>query len=343
MADLMRVAALTGYFQLMDSLGVDPTPLLKEVGLSRRMLSKPETMISARASTRLLERSAEATGCRTLGLRMAPHRGLADIGVTSLLIEHEPTFREVLWALCRYRNLINPTVVPQIEEMSDGIFLRHSFTLNEANSSKQTMDLLQSSFIRLCTNVISPDWKPEAIYFTYDSPNSRDLEYYRKILRCRTEFNAECNGIVIASRDLERPSIRADAAMAEHARKLIEATMSPEPDNLAQQVEQSIMLLLPSGRATIQAASALLGITVRTLQRSLCAEGTTFSDLLNNARRRLADQHLGNPRTRITDVAGMLGYRSLGAFTYWHQQTYGISPKDRRRKLQPGQQQIDNY
>jgi len=332
MADLVRVAALTGYFQTMVVLGADPLPLLREVGLSRTLLSKPEQMISAQAAMRLLERSAEVTGCRTFGLRMAPTRGLADLGATSLLIEHEPTLREALSALIRYRHLINPILILHIEDIGDGVLIRQNFSVAEADASRQAIELALSTLAGLCFTAVGEDWQPEMVCFTCEAPPTSDLPIYHRVFRCRAEFNSECNGIVIASRDLDRPSQRADRALAEHARKLIEATMGSARRNLSQQVEQALLLLLPSGRATIQACAALLGTPVRTLQRVLDSEGTSFSSLLNKARMQLAEQHLSNPGTRITDIAGMLGYRSAGAFTRWHQLTYGSTPKDRRKR-----------
>jgi AraC-like DNA-binding protein len=332
MAELVRVAALTGYFPAMEALNADPSPLLREVGLSRKLLSQPEQLISARTVMRLLERSAEVTGCRTLGLRMAPNRGLADLGATSLLIEHEPTLREALSALNRYRNRINPILMLHIEDIGDGVLIRQNFSVSDEDISRQATELALSTLARLCFLIVGDDWQPEMVCFTCEAPPASDVAIYHRVFRCPADFNAECNGIVITSRDLDRASQRADSAMAEHARKLIEATMSPEQRSLSQQVEQSMLLLLPSGRATIQSCCALLGVTVRTLQRDLDAEGTSFSRLLHKARMQLANQYLSNPHTRISDVAGMLGYNSISAFSRWHQQTYGMSPKDRRKR-----------
>jgi len=42
MAELVRVAALTGYFPTIREFGFDPRPVLKEVGLSRQLLANPE-------------------------------------------------------------------------------------------------------------------------------------------------------------------------------------------------------------------------------------------------------------------------------------------------------------
>src|SRR3546814_19307001 len=98
MAELVRVAALTGYFPIMRSLGTDPRPLLRENGLSPELLANPEQLISARAAFRLLERSATASGCVTLGLRMDEERAVANLGVTTLVIAHPPTPGPVLQA-----------------------------------------------------------------------------------------------------------------------------------------------------------------------------------------------------------------------------------------------------
>ena len=79
--ELVRAAALTGYFEVAGSLGLDIPALMKRAGLSRVMLTNPEQPIPARAMIRLLEESSELSGCITLGLRMASLRTPTDIGM----------------------------------------------------------------------------------------------------------------------------------------------------------------------------------------------------------------------------------------------------------------------
>ena len=44
-----------------------------------------------------------------------------------------------------------------------------------------------------------------------------------------------------------------------------------------------------------------------------------------------ATQYRANPRMRITDIAELLGYSSIGAFSRWHKQAFGQSPRANRR------------
>lgn len=330
MAELVRVAALTGYFPTMQGLGADPRPLLRECGLSPELLANPEQLISARGAMRLLERSAEATGCQTLGLRMSEERALANLGVASLLIAHQPTLRLALQALTEFRNRINSTLALQIETFGKEIILREHFALSSPEPHRQSSDLALGVLARLCAAVLGDGWTPLSVCFAHERPSPSEMAVYRRLFRCTIEFDCEFNGFVIAEADLDRPAARADSALASHARELISSVMSPAMRTASQEVEQMIMLLLPSGRATIQYCAESMGSTVRTLQRMLDADGTSFSDLLNRARMQLSSQYLANPRTRITDVAGMLGYGSIGAYTRWHSQMFGISPRQWR-------------
>ena len=56
--ELVRAAALKGYFEVAEELRLDPLPLLRRVGLTRSMAQNLEQMLPARSVIRLLEESA---------------------------------------------------------------------------------------------------------------------------------------------------------------------------------------------------------------------------------------------------------------------------------------------
>ena len=108
--------------------------------------------------------------------------------------------------------------------------------------------------------------------------------------------------------------------------------MAPSERTISEEVEQSILLLLPSGRASIKASAAALGMNLRTLQRHLDTDGTGFAELLRNQQRQLAQRYLGNPKLRMTDIADLLGYASLGSFTRWFAGEFAESPSTVRKR-----------
>jgi AraC-like DNA-binding protein len=334
MADVVRAAALTGYFETMDSFAVDPAPLLREVGLTADVLASPEHLIPARAAMRLLEKSAKATGCLTLGLRMVVGRTLSDLGATSLLLAHQPTLREALAALQRYRARMNSTLVLNIEERGQEIIVREDFLLVQPEPTRQSVELALGVLARLCGASLGNGWSPLSVCFTHDRPPAPELSIYAQVFRCHPEFDCEFNGIVIATADLDRVNPKADERLAFHARQLLESTGDAHVRTTSQDVEQLIRLLLPSGRATVEVCAGSMGMTVRTLQRVLDAEHESFSKLLSRTRSQLAVQYLANLRMRVTDVADLLGYNSIGAFSRWFASSFGQSPREWRKDAQ---------
>ena len=331
MIELVRVASLAGYFETMAGFGINPRQLLREQGLSAGQLVNPDQLIPARAAIRLLERSAAATECITLGLRMAQGRALANLSAISLLIAHQPNLRQALAALSEFRARINSTLVFQVEEHGGEAILREEFALRRPEPARQSSDLALGVLMKLCSSMLGENWQPRTVCFSHQAPPQSELGIFSRLFRCRVQFDQEFDGIVIAAADLDRTNPQADAQLARQARHLIEAQISPAERTIVQEVEELVALLLPSGRATVQTCAASLGLTVRTLQRRFDAEGDSFSALLHRIRMQRATQYLANPRMRVTDVAQMLGYGSLGAFTRWHSQTFGKPPLQWRK------------
>jgi AraC-like DNA-binding protein len=55
-------------------------------------------------------------------------------------------------------------------------------------------------------------------------------------------------------------------------------------------------------------------MSVRTLHRSLAAEGTTYRELLDQLRCDLATRHLADDRISIAEIAFLLGFSEISAF-----------------------------
>ena len=96
---------------------------------------------------------------------------------------------------------------------------------------------------------------------------------------------------------MARPNPRTDAALARHARDLVRAMVDPGERTMADEVEQSIRLLMPAGRANVGAVADALGTNVRTLQRRLDVEGTSFSELLDRRARAAGQSAFRQPPT----------------------------------------------
>jgi len=325
MTTMIRAAALTNYFEVAAHVGLNPTPLLRRVGLSRARLADPEQLIPLTAVIELLETSAEASGCPTFGLRMAESRQLSNFGVVSLLLSHQPTFREALLAIMQYRHLLNESLAMHLEDAGKTVIVREELVGDAPLNSRQGIELALGVLFRMGSALLGPNWHPVSVNFTHPAP--ADLQVHRRVFRCPVHFDAEFNGIVTPAADLDRPNPNADPAMARYARQFVESLPGAGGRSIVHEVRKAIYLLLPMGRATIEQIAEGLGLNVRTLQRQLEAGDAQFSDLVNEVRRELVVRYIENPNHSLTAISGLLGYSVPSSFTRWFTAQFGTSPQ----------------
>jgi AraC-like DNA-binding protein len=324
MTVLVRAAALSNYGDVAREVGLDPNRMLRRVQLDPAVLKKPDTRIPAASVVRLLETSAEQSGCTDFGLRMAESRRLSDFGAISLLMKHQRTLRDILAIIARYRQLLNEALAMHVEEAKDLVIIREELVGDGNLASRQSYELAVGTVFRMFRALLGDRWQPYSVHFTHTTPP--DTSVHRRVFGFNVSFDSDFNGIVCAAADLDQPNPEADPVMAAYARQFLDTLPKAEFGSATLDVRKAIYLLLPLGKASIEQIAGSLGLNVRTLQRRLDAEKTRFSDLVNDVRRDLVVRYLSNKNYSMLQVAEMLGYTQLSSFTRWFVLEFGAPP-----------------
>ena len=95
-------------------------------------------------------------------------------------------------------------------------------------------------------------------------------------------------------------------------------------------MRRSVYLLLPMGRASLEQVASGFGMNERTLQRQLDKAGMSFSAILNEVRRELAQRYVENTDYSMGRVAELLGYANLSSFTRWFSTQFQRAPSRQR-------------
>ena len=99
---------------------------------------------------------------------------------------------------------------------------------------------------------------------------------------------------------------------------------------LADKVRWLVRDMLPLGRCSVEKVAQHLGVDRRTVHRHLARSGETFSSLVDDVRGELAEGYLEGNKRRLTDVADLLGFSALSAFSRWHKRHFGFTLTERR-------------
>jgi AraC-like DNA-binding protein len=91
-------------------------------------------------------------------------------------------------------------------------------------------------------------------------------------------------------------------------------------------VENAIVPLLPHGQAKMEEIAKRLGVSRRTLARLLASEGCTFVGIVDALRLDLAKSYLRDQNLRTSEVAWLLGFAEVSAFSHACKRWTGKTP-----------------
>lgn len=319
----VRSASLNGYVELVQSLGRDPYAFLRSVGLQARFLDDPELLIPRDAARELLEITARATHTEDLALRLAARRRLSALGPISLVLREAATPREALDTLCCYLQLVNASLLLDVEDAGSVVVIREELLPTPGLQMRQSVELAVGGMFQMLSELTGPQWQPLEVCFTHRPPENAAA--HRAFFRRSVKFNQEFNGLVCRASDLAQPRALGDQVAAGFARKYLEAALVERGDSAQQTCRQIMLALLPGGSCTAAELARFLHIDRRTLHRRLAAEGLTFSRLLDEVRMDLAQRHLRESDRPLREVAELLGFTRPSSFSHWFGQRFGRS------------------
>jgi AraC-like DNA-binding protein len=323
----------TNYSLVARAGGLDPTRMLFDAGLSPSILREPDLLIPVERVGHLLQASAAASGSEAFGLCMAESRQLSNLGAVGMLIRDQATLRDSLDVLMRYQALLNGSLPLMIEESAGLVVIREELKAGNARqSTRQRVELALGVMLRLMRQFLGAGWQPRRVCFEHPAP--RDLGAHLRLFGRRIEFDYDYdydyNCIVCAKADLDARNPSADPAMVRYAQQLLDASTKQQEAAMLTDVRRTILLLLPSGRCSIEQVAEHLGVVCRTLQRRLTEQGENFSSMVNEIRKELATRHVLESDRPLTEVAMLLGFSAPSALSRWYQTQFGCSAKESR-------------
>ncbi len=158
--------------------------------------------------------------------------------------------------------------------------------------------------------------------------NATHREIHEAHYGCPVKFKARRNAIFFRTTDLDLPFVTYNAELL--------AMLSPQLDQelarrkaeqtLVAKVKWVLVRLLGGHQPGIMTVAKELGMSSRTLQRRITEDGTSFRQLVNDARRELARQYLLQPSLELGETACLLGYEDPNSFFRAFREWEGMTP-----------------
>jgi len=99
------------------------------------------------------------------------------------------------------------------------------------------------------------------------------------------------------------------------------------------QIVALVVEALPAGPPSLKQIADRRGVSSRTLQRQLAAQGTTFRGVVEDAQMDLASSLLAQSSLTITQIAFRVGFSEASAFSKAAKARWQETPTQRRKRL----------
>lgn len=310
------------------SKGADRLHLLAVAGLPSGEDIDPNRRVPLELYARVTREAKRLCNDPALAIEHAAAHGFDNLSIVGLVACACATMRDAIEQLNRLGRLVTDISVVGSERFTishehDGIWLTDN-RLDQPPFPECT----ETTFIWL----ISAAWKPgDAPYctlaeVTHEDPGTRAA--FERALGAPIRFGASRNALRVSPAWFDHPINHypryAFSVFCAHADSLLAELDASR--SVAGQVERLILPMLHTGKVTAEEVARQLNLSGQGLYRALRAEGTTFEELLADLRHRFAKGYLAEQRASLKEIAYLLGYSDVSAFSRAFKRREGVSP-----------------
>jgi AraC-like DNA-binding protein len=310
--------------------GIPLAPLLSRAGLTVEQIDDANTRVPVQSQIKLLELAADALHDDLLGFHLAQDYELREIGLFYYVLASSEILADALHRAERYSGIVNEGFALQARTAKETA-IALSYVNIDRRSDRHQIEFWLISLVRLCRQLTNRRLVPSRVKVMHR--RNRIPAAFRSYLGCEIEFGANVDEIVFPAAVKLMPIVSADPYLNQLLEKYCEEALAHRPAHgasLRSNVENAITPLLPHGKANAGEVARQLGMSHRTLARRLAAEGLTFSDIQTELKTDLAKRYLRDGDLPISQIAWLLGYREVSAFTHAFKRWTGTAPRQSR-------------
>ena len=313
--------------------GVALEPLLKASGISLQQMEAPGLRIPVRSQIKFLNATADALEDEFFGFHLAQKPDLRQFGLLYYVMASSDDLIDALQRGAHYSSIANEGVAQKCTDGADLSVLFHYVGVSR-HLDRHQMEFWMTALVRVCRELTGLRLVPSRLRLIHLRAH-RPAEF-SEFFGDDIEFVAAVDEIAFAKRVGHLPLVGADPYLNTLLVRYCEEALSHALSNggsFRSSVENTIVPLLPHGKARAAEVARRLGVSQRTFARRLSTEGLTFSSLLERLRSDLAKRYLAEESLPISQLAWLLGYQEVGAFSHAFKRWTGKTPRDARSDL----------
>ncbi|WP_417685744.1 AraC family transcriptional regulator [Roseibium sp.] len=315
----------------MQSLSKDWKSIAEKAGIPLSNFADPSLFVSLESSLRFCELAATSVGDDSFGVAAGAATKIGDGRIFDYFVLSAPTVRQALNNWVRFQATRTNAVDIGVQIEDGKAFLNWGIS-DIFGPRTQFCGMLMAFSATRIRHMLAQEDPALIVEFTHSEPSN--IDEYHRVFGPGVTFNRDHDRVGFDTKYLDIPlptaeptlfSIIEDAALNELRQRQWENT---DLIRISKQVGNS----LKQGDMTLDTVARDLGMSKRTLQRTLEGSNTSFRQLVDDVRRELAGRYLTETDLPMSEITFLLGYSELSVFSRAAKGWFGMPPKAYRQE-----------
>ncbi len=311
--------------------GADISDILSASGAPPGLMRGDPPYVDLQTERNVWQAIVEATGRDDIGLVCGQRFPTQANGMLGYVMANAPTIRVAVEKCCTYQRVIGDSMGMVCERGPDTTRISIAQWSPWHDSLRYTVDTFMAAIKAWSTANAPAPLHPLRVGFRYERPD--DVFPYEAMFGpAPVTFGADDSFQIYQNSALDQPVIGASqdvfAVFEDKVQRLLGNL--EQGDTWAFRVRQRILEALKGEAPNVERVAAELAVSVRKLQQRLTDENTSYSILLTDARRDLAEEYLKEGEVGNDEIAYLLGYSEVSVFSRSFKKWTGRTPSEFR-------------
>jgi AraC-like DNA-binding protein len=312
----------------LDDRGLSPSTVLRCAGLPIGLFSQDKILLTTEEFFALYRGIAEVSRDPAIGLKLGTEDRMERYDPVAIAAVCTRSFRDAVDRIGRYKQLTCPEKIALVERGNESA-VHFTWLLAHEEEPALLVDVCFAWMLSIARRGTGRSLHPKRVEF---QRSEADRAIYEKHFQCPIRFRAARNVLVFNKADMDAAFLTYNADLLAVVAPQLEAELKQQlmEKNFREQVKGTLKRQLAGERPAIEHVARELRLSKRTLQRRLTADGITFQQLMEEARRELARHYLLHSSLELNETAYLLGYEDANSFFRAFHEWEGTSPGEWR-------------
>lgn len=331
---LIPASILPGLLELAMKSRLNIQAMFQRIGIDPDAVGRRDQFITlAQLDALLTEAFISADDDAFFGLRVGSETHYGAMDLLGNLMASSSNLDAALQSLLRYKNLMVPYMELSLQRSQGSVRLAASSDPSlRFTSLRAHNEAVVATMVSIGRSLTSQQLGLEAVEMRHAAP--ADTRPYDAYFQVPQYFEQPHNAIVFAEETLMRPFSGAYPLYNERLRRQADRLLAglSRAQGTAEQVQQVLRQRLGQGDVAIVDVAQALNLSVRTLQRRLRQDHTSFAELRDKVRHGYARAALRAEICDMEQLVAELGFSDIANFYHAFKRWEGCAPGEYRRR-----------